>query len=54
MIIGSDGSMAQPLGNGVIITEPNLPPQPMFGMTPAELPPRQVFCQPLGNTVVCN
>jgi hypothetical protein len=49
-IIGSDGSMAQPLGNGVLITPPPNPPQ--FGQAP--LPPRQIFCQRLGNSVVCN
>jgi hypothetical protein len=49
-IIGSDGSMAQPLGNGTLITQPPAPPQ--FGQPLP--PPRQVFCQPLRNTVICN
>jgi hypothetical protein len=49
-IIGSDGSMAQPLGNGFIITQ-----QPPPFAPPPELPPRQVFCQPLaGGMVTCN
>jgi hypothetical protein len=29
------------------------PPPPQFGQ-PLPPPPRQVFCQPLGNTVICN
>jgi hypothetical protein len=51
-IIGSDGSMAQPFGNGLLITEPPVQPPAVFGALPA--PPRQVFCQRLANTVVCN
>jgi len=50
VVIGSDGSMAQPLGNGVIITQ--TPPFPQYGQ-PLQ-PQRQVYCQPLGYTVVCN
>lgn len=52
MIVGSDGSMAQQLGNGVIITQP---PQFNGQFGQATLPPRQTFCQPLaGGVVVCN
>jgi hypothetical protein len=52
VVIGSDGSMSQRLGNTTIITPPV--PLPPLDEKPIPLPQPTVICQPLGNTTVCN